>query len=280
MPDLIINADGFGLHPLTNEAIFRAAQHGVVTSTSLLANLVDSDSVQRLIQQTPSISIGIEFNLTCGKSLTTATSLINENGEFFPVAAWPERVEDVDAAEVIAELQAQWDRATELLGRMPTHINAHFHVPFLLPMALNYLLQLASQYKIPMRELPFGENHVLVWKKLYRYLHEWSESFVLTQLEKSRLVFEQYIPWMPARLASRFYPPLITLGDLLNILTVLPNDRPTELMTHISLPNNPQILYPKEAYQSLASLIHPTTREVIESLPIHLVNYADIGLSH
>jgi hypothetical protein len=81
---------------------------------------------------------------------------------------------------------------------------------------------------------------------------------------------------MPARFASRFYPPLTVLGDLLNMLTVLPADQPTELMCHISLENDTAMPYPHEAFQAFEAITHPAAREVSETFNIALISFADL----
>ena len=42
MPQLIVNADDFGLTPLVNQSIVQAYQNGIVTSTTVMVNLPDA----------------------------------------------------------------------------------------------------------------------------------------------------------------------------------------------------------------------------------------------
>jgi predicted glycoside hydrolase/deacetylase ChbG (UPF0249 family) len=127
---LIVNADDYGLSRGVNTGIIEAAERGVVTSTSMMVNLPGFDDAVALARSARSLSIGLHFNLTTGKPLTTAPSLMRRStGQFYPLATLLTRASFgfVDAAEVREECTAQIDRLLEA-GIQPTHIDSHRHV--------------------------------------------------------------------------------------------------------------------------------------------------------
>jgi len=98
---LIVNADDFGLTRGVSEGILAAHRHGIVTSTTVLVTLpVARDLRDRLVRS--GMGIGLHVNLTLGRPLTRAPSLVGRDGRF---------------------------RAFErLFGRGPTHLDTHHHV--------------------------------------------------------------------------------------------------------------------------------------------------------
>ena len=70
-PKVIINADDFGYSEGVNQGIIRAYTQGVLSSTTVLANLVkvgDLLKITNLSQASKSpLGIGIHLNLTFGK---------------------------------------------------------------------------------------------------------------------------------------------------------------------------------------------------------------------
>ncbi|MDQ6770596.1 MAG: ChbG/HpnK family deacetylase [Gemmatimonadota bacterium] len=127
---LIVNADDYGLSGGVNTGIIEAAERGVVTSTSMMVNLAGFDDAVTLVRSARSLSVGLHFNLTTGKPLTTAASLARPStGAFYPLTSLLTRASLglIHAAEVRQECVAQIDRLLEA-GIQPTHIDSHRHV--------------------------------------------------------------------------------------------------------------------------------------------------------
>jgi len=76
---LIVNADDFGLTPGVSAGILDAHRHGIVTSTTVLVT-ADIDGEQLARARDSGIGMGIHVNLTLGKPLTPARSLVDGNG--------------------------------------------------------------------------------------------------------------------------------------------------------------------------------------------------------
>ena len=126
---LIVNADDFGLTTSVSEGVIDAFQNKQVSSTTLLVNTPGTEEAVGLAERNPGLGVGLHFNLTEGQPLTSAKSLIDENGQF-----WSRRqllckllTRAVSPADITSEFIAQLDRAEDL-GITPTHIDSHQHV--------------------------------------------------------------------------------------------------------------------------------------------------------
>jgi len=129
---LIVNADDFGLTPGVSAGILDAHRHGIVTSTTVLVTS-DIDREQLARARDSGIGMGIHVNLTLGKPLTPARSLVDGNGRFIRDAR---RVAaQADSKDVEAEVTAQVERFEQVVGRPPTHLDSHHHVGMYAPVA-------------------------------------------------------------------------------------------------------------------------------------------------
>jgi len=125
---LIVNADGFGFTRGVNRGIIQAVQHGIVRSTSALANMPAIEEVKDFQEQFPEVSIGIHFNLSVGKPVSApeeVRTLVDERGEFLREKFVPKLLTGrISLSEMITELDNQVRRLVEL-GVHPTHFDGH-----------------------------------------------------------------------------------------------------------------------------------------------------------
>ncbi|MDE3127772.1 MAG: ChbG/HpnK family deacetylase [Gemmatimonadota bacterium] len=125
---MIVNADDFGLTPGVTAGILEAHAAGTVTAASMLVRGPGwEDGVQRALA-TPSLDIGLHFNLLLGAPLTAARSLRAPGGEFQSLGAlgWRALTGRLDEGEVIAECEAQL-AALAQAGIRVTHLDSHRH---------------------------------------------------------------------------------------------------------------------------------------------------------
>src|SRR5881392_514107 len=90
--NLIVNADDLGWTDGINRGILEAFHHGIVTSTSLLANGAAFAGGVEAARSAPGLGVGVHLNLSDGPPVAdreTVTSLLNDDGEF---AGGPERL--------------------------------------------------------------------------------------------------------------------------------------------------------------------------------------------
>ncbi|MDI6698938.1 MAG: ChbG/HpnK family deacetylase [Candidatus Saccharicenans sp.] len=136
---LIINADGFGFTFGVNRGIIETIEKGVVRSTSALANMPAIEEVKKLKDRFPGVSIGIHFNLSVGRPVSSpddVPTLIDEKGEFLRYAFVPKLLSGrISFSDMVKELDNQVRRLAEL-GIKPTHFdghqNKHLYLPFFL----------------------------------------------------------------------------------------------------------------------------------------------------
>ncbi len=284
MPQLIVNADDFGFSPATNAGIIEAHQKGIVTSTTVMINLDYAPSgLETLLDQTPNMGIGLHINFSQGRPIANPqqiSSLVDAEGQFYDVEAWLARAMEFGADDFYTEIDAQFSRFIQLTGRTPTHLDAHYHLAFLHPFALEATLKLAQQHgNLPLRQvMDVGLDDTTLLQQTTRLLPNLDRDWVagLVAMLKSILQDTQPLPNMPARLETGFSGQNLALGDLLNILMLLDEQRPTELMCHPGQLNDPLNVMPAARAQELEVLTHSTTQEVIDRYNINLINFADL----
>jgi len=149
---LIVNADDFGISIGTNYGILEAHKNGIVSSTTLMVNMPACDHAIEIAKSNPTLGVGIHFNLTKGKPLTTINSLTSPSGEFFKNY---KNVALTNEEEIENELRAQLGKFLSY-GIEPSHFDSHHHV-HLLPNVLNVVEKLAKEYNKPIRKAWYAD---------------------------------------------------------------------------------------------------------------------------
>jgi chitin disaccharide deacetylase len=124
---LIVNADDFGMSNGVNRGILDAHRDGILTSASLMVEGSASEEAGDLAMSAPRLSVGLHFVLD------------GEGRSFLQ-----------DAATAAREIQRQFERFQELLGRLPTHLDTH-HDAHREPALLQPLLAVAEESGLPLR---------------------------------------------------------------------------------------------------------------------------------
>lgn len=149
---LIVNADDFGLCEGTNYGIISAHYHGIVTSTTMLVNMPGLNHALSLIKDVPNLGIGLHLNITLGKPLTKADSLVKDNKEFYKPKENPNQ-DSFDENEIYQEFRAQYLKFIDVMGRKPTHLDSHLYAHQIYPKAQKAALLLAEEIGIPLRDV-------------------------------------------------------------------------------------------------------------------------------
>jgi chitin disaccharide deacetylase len=130
---LIINADDFGYSSIVNRAILASMERGLVTSTSMMANMPGFDHAIRLaaIHNKLAGRIGVHLNLTEGRSLSEPIRgcrlFCNAQGEFVYKRTPVFFLSKKQKTAVYTELRAQVERILDA-GIEPTHLDSHHHM--------------------------------------------------------------------------------------------------------------------------------------------------------
>jgi predicted glycoside hydrolase/deacetylase ChbG (UPF0249 family) len=150
--NLIVNADDLAWTEGVNRGILEAFHHGIVTSTSLLANGVAFANGVKAAKAAPGLGVGVHLNLSDGAPTAdreSVMSLLNDEGKF---AGGPESLLFKRARRGLAldEVEQEWDAQIQKVrdaGIQPTHLDGHKHV-HMLPGLFEIALRLAKKHGI------------------------------------------------------------------------------------------------------------------------------------
>jgi chitin disaccharide deacetylase len=150
--NLIVNADDLGWTEGVNRGILEAFHHGILTSTSLLANGAAFAGGVEAARSAPGLGVGVHLNLSDGPPVAereTIPSLLNNDGEF---AGGPESLllRRVRRGLLLTEVESEWDAQIQKVrdaGIAPTHVDGHKHV-HMLPGLFEIALKLAKRHDI------------------------------------------------------------------------------------------------------------------------------------
>ncbi|MFZ1008543.1 MAG: ChbG/HpnK family deacetylase [Candidatus Sulfotelmatobacter sp.] len=168
MRRLIVNADDFGFTSGVNRAIVEAHTHGVVTSSTLMANGPAFEEAVRLAKTVPNLSVGCHVVLIDGqplldtKRLATLTASQDGGNQFrdslkiFAARALTGRL---DSDEIEAESTAQIHKL-QSAGISVSHVDTHKHA-HLFPSVLRPLLRAARACGVHAVRNPFGPHRPL-----------------------------------------------------------------------------------------------------------------------
>ncbi len=283
MKRLIVNADDFGRSPGINRGILESHLRGIVTSTTVMVNFPDAaPGLELALEQAPRLGIGLHVTLTAGRPVSAperVRSLLDDDGHFLHISAWPAQMDRFDPDHLQREVAAQVDRFISLTGRPPDHLDAHHHAAYLHPVSLRAMLEIAAGYGIPMRagmpDLPPPQAASV----LADILPGFDTAIALPLVEQLQAVLaEGPAPFWPARFEGGYFDRTATLGDLLVILTNLPEDSVTELMCHPGYVDEAlgHSGYRDKREDEIVHLTHAATRECVRAEGIQLITFGDL----
>lgn len=151
MKQLIVNADDFGMTRGISDGILDGHRRGIITSTTIMANMPDFSRAAEGARACPNLGVGLHLNLIDGRPVSTQAlpGLVDKEGNFFgSVAALLKQLYSgqVPAGALEAELRAQIEKALSPLPVL-THLDGHKHL-HVLPALLPIVLRLAREYGI------------------------------------------------------------------------------------------------------------------------------------
>jgi predicted glycoside hydrolase/deacetylase ChbG (UPF0249 family) len=228
---LIVTADDFGRSPGINEGVAESHERGIVTSASLMVCFAAAETAASYARAHPHLSVGLHVDLS---EWTT------RKGEWRPLY---ERVAEGDERAVAAEIDAQLAAFRELLGRDPTHLDAHQHAHRGEP-AKSILLELASKLGVPLRD--------------YNTRIRYSGSFYGQTAQGEPL------------------PEAISVDGLLATLSELPPGT-TELGCHPAAVEDFESMYLVERLEEVHTLCDPRIAEALAAAQIKLLSFADVA---
>jgi len=154
MITLIVNADDFGYSKGTNYAIIETFKKGIVTSTTMMMNMPETDHAIELAKCYTGLGVGVHLVLTCGKPLSDpydVPTLVRRDGSFYKK---PHEV--LTETLSLDEVEKEWRKQVHLFyekGLTPTHLDSHHHVhkhPLLHPV----IEKVGNEFGLPVRVYP------------------------------------------------------------------------------------------------------------------------------
>ena len=196
MRRLIINADDFGYTAGVNRAIAEAHTHGVVTSSTLMANGSAFAEAAELGKSMPRLSVGCHVVLTDGEPVLGAEDLssITMDSRFrdgMITFAARAIAGSMDTEEVTVEATAQI-RKIQSAGIRVSHFDTHKHT-HLFPKILRPLLRAAAACGVRAVRNPFGPRMPMRSSQLLRRPGLWKRSAQLRVLANFADKFRQSV---------------------------------------------------------------------------------------
>lgn len=272
---LIVNADDYALTRGMCHAIIEAHRHGIVTSTSMLANTAAFDEGVRLLGDAPGLAVGAHL-AAVGEdppllSAREIPTLVDRRGRLhrgwrsFSARLLARRV---DPADVGREFAAQLERLTGA-GIRPTHVDAHQHLHLWAPVAA-VVIDLARRFDIVAIRVP-RSRAVLPPGAAVRVLG----ALLTRRLANSGLAF-------PATAAGFDEAGRLNASRLASALAALATSRApsAELTCHPGLADDPERAPYAWGYQwatELEALTSPMARQLAEGNGFRLGSYADLA---
>lgn len=149
MTKLIVNADDFGYCEAVNYGIISAHKKGIITSTTIMANMPGVEHGALLLKENKTLSCGIHLTMSCYKPvLTNHKTIVDENGYFYKRIT-DDVLEKMDLEEIYNEFCAQIEKIKSL-GIDICHFDSHHHVHTLKGLR-PVIERILKEYKLPIR---------------------------------------------------------------------------------------------------------------------------------
>ena len=128
MKKILVRADDLGYSEAFNYGLARAVKSGIVRSVGVMPNMEWAEHGVNLIKDTD-VTFTVHANICQGRPICDpklVPSLVDEKGFFKDKSLYREAKEDfVVLEEVLMEVEAQYLRLVEMIGRKPFMVEAH-----------------------------------------------------------------------------------------------------------------------------------------------------------
>ncbi|MEK6816160.1 MAG: ChbG/HpnK family deacetylase [Nanoarchaeota archaeon] len=271
MKYLIVNADDFGLSELTNEGIIKGHREGIVTSTSIMANMPAFLHAVKLARRYKALGVGVHLNLTTGKPLSGNKSLCNEKGEFHPDNLKRLLKRNLSIWDIENELRMQIRKVKESKIRI-THLDGHKHI-HVLPKVRKVIVKLSREYGIKYVRLPYERFSDITHFSLKKYVVNFSA-------RASSKLWKAHGLAYPDHFFGTTYTGKANYQNLYSLVSSV-KDGVNEIMVHPGLYDKAlesKLTISREI--ELRALMSPGIRQGISKFYIRLINFGDLNEIH
>src|SRR4030042_1293737 len=173
----IINADDFGESESTNRTILELHKHGIISSTTVIANSNHYDMAVEISKDNPRLGIGVHLCLDGPFNIGThyRTILNEKTRQFFDNFYLIDKLKrfDIDGNEIYSEYCLQIEKVMDS-GIRISNLDHHHHMHLYLP-ALNAMIKACKRYKISFirTQKIILHHNKNIFNKLYRNFHQY-----------------------------------------------------------------------------------------------------------
>lgn len=294
MRRLIINADDFGLTSGVNRAIVEAHRHGIVTSTTLMANSSAFAGAVGLVRSPgghSALSIGCHIVLLDGEPVlpsdkipTLISAANNSAGRFrdslngFVIASFRHQL---NPDEIEAEAAAQIARLQDS-GIQPSHFDTHKHA-HMFPAVLRPLLRAAKSRGVRAVRNPFGQVWPLPLASLLRTRQVWKRFAQLNVLRNFANAFRREVASHGLRTPDGSLGVLATGALDMKLFTAMIESMPAGTWEFVCHPgyndaelDSVRTRLRQSRKQELQLLTSPEAKELLERRGIELISYHEL----
>jgi predicted glycoside hydrolase/deacetylase ChbG (UPF0249 family) len=271
MKRLIINADDFGYDESVVRGIIDLDQIGVITSTTCMTNMPAWPQAAAHLRNTTSLGAGVHLVFNEGRPvlpIERVPALVGGDGQFLNDSQILRSLRPGTTAQLRAEFRAQIERFSADVGRPPDHLDNHCAVSYTRPDRFKVTLELAQEYKVPIR-VPFGDDleeqaaFLSERNALPHWMVRWLGSYFRRRIDRAGI-------GRPNAFLMQFSTPgKRTPECLLSLLDALRDGWLSELLVH---PGYDADWREKE----LRALLDPRVRERLDQPDIQLSTFANI----
>ncbi|MGX7419851.1 carbohydrate deacetylase [Carnobacterium gallinarum] len=264
MKKVIINADDFGYSSAVNGGIIQAFKKGILSSTTLMANMPGCDEAIELAKKNPTLGVGGHLVLTCGKALTSSNSLVDSEGKFFKLNEYKKYRSEMKDEEIFNE----WSCQIEYLinnGVELTHLDSHHHV-HTFSENLEITKRIAEKYHLAFRNAFDLENQIsLPYQKGIKGFDDLMNEAAIRDMSSSYHEKKDQC-----------------LDEIKVILERIEEQEITELMVHPAFVD--EMLYFNSSFnlarmREVEILSDPEVEKLFKSYEIEIVCYRDVAIS-
>ena len=295
MRRLIVNADDFGLTAGVNRAICEAHQHGIVTSTTVMANSRAFSGATELAHAASGetkLSVGCHVVLMDGEPVLPAervptllqpatnngTPRFRDSLNDFAIASFRHKL---NPEEVEAEASAQIERL-EAAGIQPTHFDTHKHA-HMFAAVLRPLLRAARARGVGAVRNPFGQVWPLPLSNLLRTRRVWKRFAQLNVLRKLAGPFRDEVARHGLRTTDGSLGVLATGSLDLELFTTMIENMPEGTWEFVCHPgyNDAELdtvrtRLRQSREEELQLLTSPDAKELLRRRGVELVSYREL----
>lgn len=239
MKKIIVNADDFGFSEAVNYGIIKAHEKGIVTSTSLMANMPGFEHAVALLKNYPNLHVGVHLNITCGKPvLSTHTTIGKETGYFIHG-----KEHEYSDEEIYLELCAQIEKI-KTAGVVIDHFDSHHHIHTETRFK-SVIQKILETYPLPIR---------------------------------GGFEYENNYP-LQSKLCTEFYDTGVSFDHLKHIIETCPLDQYMDIMCHPAYLDDILVDFSSYRMQRIAELrilCAPETKAAVLENKVHLGTYAEM----